>query len=115
MANTLPFYTLPANINTNSLIKYFIDPVDDANSGFYLYLWDVEEGVFTRSEQYSDEIAIDDGVLILDGDLPDDIIIDDGLGQDTYVVHSLISGNLVISDSSFNGNIVQFERGLHVT
>ena len=81
MANTLPYYTLPANINTNSLIKYFIDPVDDANSGFYLYLWDVEAGVFTRSEQYSDEIAIDDRVLILDGDLPDDIIIDDGLGQ----------------------------------
>ena len=115
MANTLPFYTMPANINTNALIKYFIDPVDDANSGFYLYLWDAEAGVFTRSEQYSDEIAIDDRVLILDGDLPDDIIIDDGLGQDTYVVHSSISGNLVISDSSFNGNIVQFERGLHVT
>ena len=81
MANTLPFYTLPANINTNSLIKYFIDPVDDANSGFCLYLWDAEVGVFTRSEQYSDEIAIDDSVLILDGVLPDDIIIDDGLGQ----------------------------------
>ena len=58
MANTLPFYTLPANINTNSLIKYFIDPVDDANSGFYLYLWDVEAGVFTRSEQYSDDTRI---------------------------------------------------------
>jgi len=100
MANTLPFYTLPANINTNSLIKYFIDPVDDANSGFYLYLWDVEVGVFTRSEQYSYEIAIDDRVLILDGDLPDYIIfggrgadrlIGDS-GNDIFVLSGLFEG-----------------------
>jgi len=70
MANTLPYFTLPANINTTTLIKYLIDPADETQSGFYLYTWDADAGGFARSYAYSDEVAIDNNVLILDGDLP---------------------------------------------
>ena len=60
-------------------------------------------------------MAIDNNVLILDGDLPADITLDDGVGQDIYVVQNSLSSNLIISDTSIDGNIIQFDRGVKVT
>jgi len=109
-------------LDTNTIVKYFIDPEDDSNSGFYLYAWSSISKQFIKTTQRADDPDYVKASLIyiLDHHLPqggenpashNTVLLTSQTGNDHFVIEASLASSVVIEDSGGTGNLVQFASG----
>lgn len=109
-------------LDTNTIVKYFIDPENDSNSGFYLYAWSSISKQFIKTTQRADDpdYVKADLIYILDHHLPQagenpashhTVLLNSQTGDDHFVIEASLATSVVIDDSGGTGNLVQFASG----
>ena len=109
-------------LDTNTIVKYFIDREDDSNSGFYLYAWSSISKQFIKTTQRADDPDYVKASLIyiLDHHLPQagenpashhTVLLNSQTGDDHFVIEASLATSVVIEDSGGTGNLVQFASG----